>query len=231
MRTLLAALSLAAATTTVATAPAEASVILDTGVELPFDVGPAVGTTQWLAVGFEVTRPTVVTDVETYLFTFGGDAQLTFVLRDDDAGPGDELYSGVVGASETGAWRGLHGLSWVIPTGTYWLSFETRPGQTFDGVGGVPLTPAAYAFQQPPGTPWYVFGPDLGVTGRISGEAAVPEPATWALMILGFGLAGAALRRSPRGSKSAYEPRVGRLAWNRWKSSPGRISPRTTSPG
>jgi len=33
-------------------------------------------------------------------------------------------------------------------------------------------------------------------TGTVYGHAAVPEPATWALMILGFGAAGAALRRS-----------------------------------
>lgn len=39
--------------------------------------------------------------------------------------------------------------------------------------------------------------------GRFSGTfspnvAAVPEPATWCLLLLGFGLVGAALRRSPR---------------------------------
>jgi hypothetical protein len=44
---------------------------------------------------------------------------------------------------------------------------------------------------------------DAGVTGdvddivatQVDGAAAVPEPATWALMIGGFGLARAALRR------------------------------------
>ncbi|PZQ63444.1 MAG: hypothetical protein DI570_08975 [Phenylobacterium zucineum] len=36
---------------------------------------------------------------------------------------------------------------------------------------------------------------NLKITGNAIG-AGVPEPATWALMIGGFGLAGASLRRS-----------------------------------
>lgn len=37
---------------------------------------------------------------------------------------------------------------------------------------------------------------NLEITGDPVGGAAIPEPSTWALMIGGFGLAGAALRRS-----------------------------------
>jgi len=45
-----------------------------------------------------------------------------------------------------------------------------------------------------------LFGPGRGVTSQYFDNAslnvaAVPEPATWALMILGFGLMGAAMRR------------------------------------
>lgn len=38
-------------------------------------------------------------------------------------------------------------------------------------------------------------GEDFAGVVTISNGAAVPEPATWALMISGFGLAGMALRR------------------------------------
>lgn len=39
-------------------------------------------------------------------------------------------------------------------------------------------------------------------SGTISFAAAVPEPATWAFMILGFGAIGAAMRRRPKASVS-----------------------------
>ena len=46
----------------------------------------------------------------------------------------------------------------------------------------------------------FAIGTNLAPTGAISGYVAVPEPATWAMMIIGFGLAGTAIRtrRRPR---------------------------------
>ena len=40
-------------------------------------------------------------------------------------------------------------------------------------------------------------------SGQVGPVAAVPEPATWAMMIAGFGLAGAAMRR--RAPKVSYQ--------------------------
>jgi len=42
-----------------------------------------------------------------------------------------------------------------------------------------------------------LFPADVGLSGSwsVSGSSAVPEPAVWALMVLGFGMAGVAMRR------------------------------------
>jgi hypothetical protein len=43
-----------------------------------------------------------------------------------------------------------------------------------------------------------------GTFGGTLTFAAVPEPATWALLILGFGLVGGALRRKERQTRVRY---------------------------
>jgi len=53
--------------------------------------------------------------------------------------------------------------------------------------------PSGHNDIDPLGTPWSLKISDNPVTA----PGAVPEPATWALMIAGFGLVGAALRRRP----------------------------------
>lgn len=52
--------------------------------------------------------------------------------------------------------------------------------------------PTTLRFTSNGGNPGSAFGP---VIGGVSVSSAVPEPATWALMISGFGMAGVALRR------------------------------------
>lgn len=75
----------------------------------------------------------------------------------------------------------------IIDPGTYKLTY-TLPGSTFIGQGIA--------------GDWTLSISDndrLDVGGltswSVSGVAAVPEPATWAMMILGFGFVGTALRR------------------------------------
>jgi len=47
-------------------------------------------------------------------------------------------------------------------------------------------------------------GVDAGYGGNLTTVGAVPEPATWAMMILGFGLAGAAMRRAGRAARVSF---------------------------
>ena len=62
-------------------------------------------------------------------------------------------------------------------------------------VGGETTTNFHYSVNNSDGFQLRVNELNLAATGAVNVGGAVPEPATWALMIGGFGLAGAALRR------------------------------------
>jgi len=71
--------------------------------------------------------------------------------------------------------------------------------------GTTASTPAAFLFgtvngavQSGPGALKLTGADHLAFTSMLSGVAAVPEPASWAMMMLGFGAIGAAARRRPR---------------------------------
>jgi hypothetical protein len=106
--------------------------------------------------------------------------------------PGDMLYT--VGLSDGGPGNGYIGsdsLRWAVTTGAYWVGFEVLETDTL--FGSMPyfvprplleaLGPPG-AYRRAPGAPGSAF--------RITG--VVPEPGAWALMILGFGAVGVALR-------------------------------------
>lgn len=185
------ALLVLAAVVSLNTGSARAAVIVDTGVILPHDVGLSLDAGQWVGARFAVSGPTVITDLEGYLSGAGG--TLTLALRADAGGPGGELFASPFMATAQG-WQRLNGLSWILPAGgSYWMTFEVRPGQTFSGSIGLPLAPIPYAAGTPPADPWELGEPPFGAAVRAHGTAA-PEPGAWALMILGFAAAGVALR-------------------------------------
>ena len=61
----------------------------------------------------------------------------------------------------------------------------------------IPHTASSFKLSLYAGGAGYQNGPDewWGIDNFALSAQAVPEPATWAMMIAGFGLAGAALRR------------------------------------
>ena len=75
------------------------------------------------------------------------------------------------------------------------LSAFMDPGSVFDGpalsasgpINGIGFRGASFEIP--------TFDPETGTVTFVSTTSAAPEPATWAVMIAGFGLAGAALRR------------------------------------
>lgn len=96
-------------------------------------------------------------------------------------------------------WQGATDLGWLVAAGTYWVSFANenmRPyvvGPSMQRNAAVrPLAKYARYYSSDMST-WIDDG---NYAFRVLGTvAAVPEPATWAMMIVGFGATGAMLRR------------------------------------
>jgi len=180
-------------------APAQAAVIVDTG-QPPYNAGVDwdLNATQGLAARFTVTHTTKLTDLTGFSFAYSTPGTFTVALRADGTVPGATLFSDTATAKLKLAFYGVHGESWVVQPGSYWLAFEVRPGDTFFGYmpnnPPSPLGPEAYL-----GSGTYERYDDLDLGVRIMGEVlAVPEPTTWALMLIGLAGVGAGLRRARR---------------------------------
>lgn len=178
---------------------ADASYIVNTGA----GTGPAWSlhneqiTAQWLAGQFSIAQHRTITGIDAFLW---GDqeATLTTALYTDDNGfPGNELFSTLIQVYNTGnGWFGTGGLNWSLGAGTYWVSFEVRQGDTYNGAqpGGAPYPLENEAFWSLATGNWHSHDElDLGI--RISAE---PVPLPGALLLFGTGIAGLAGTRLRR---------------------------------
>ena len=211
--------SLATAATLFSTCAASAATLVDTGPPVLAYDSFGLGTYQYLAVKFDVTQATTLTDIEGYLGTINEHfGSYTIALRQDlGAVPGAELYAAeaTFDGDRLGAWSGLQGLDWNVAAGSYWASFEVRSGETFDGElhGSAPNPQGAEAYNFTPiDQGWQpVDGLDLSL--RVAGYPDVaaspaPEPGTWALLLLGFAGVGSTLpRRRRRVNVTSLSPR------------------------
>lgn len=104
----------------------------------------------------------------------------------------------------------------VLTAGTYYFldfSFSGNSNENFfyDQTGAQPYSQAGFAG---------IDGTQAGNTSnfvlariRLNGDvAAVPEPATWAMMLIGFGGIGLTIRRAKRRSDEKFEAKIKRLA-------------------
>ena len=153
-----------------------AAVIVDTGPGPSSQGGWSLYSGQWLAAEFTLDQQFTLTDVKGWI---GGDVGTATVAIYTDGGsiPGSELFSsGFSAVSAGGDWSGASGQTWLLGPGIYWVAFEVRDGDNFDGWMSQPVSSplSDYAFTSVDN--WINNdGMDFGV--QISGVASVPVPA------------------------------------------------------
>jgi hypothetical protein len=207
-----------------ASTSASAAVLIDTGVGSFLPNGPLGAIIGQQQVGFVVgpqlrthaqfTLPQL-TGISHYKINglqFYGTVQtagtMNFSLAVNDASgnqPGIFIANQLRFVEAQGpAWIGVGGEIANLLPGTYWIGFGSDGGTLVARhFGNAPNSLGQESYYLPAPFPLnsYVDNDNANLSWRILGEAvpvqaAVPEPASWALMILGFAAAGAAIRNS-----------------------------------
>lgn len=185
-------------------AQAQAATLVDTGAGNGGRVGDVrYGSTMIEKIYGQITLANAsrIDTIQGYIDSYAG--SLGVSLRSDLNGkPGDVLnvqgksYSTAFNLIDSESWQGAANLGWQVAAGTYWISFENTNMSPFTApymqlyAADRPL--AKYA-EYSRGKIW---PSNQGFGFRVFGDvSAVPEPATWALMIVGFGAIGVAMRR------------------------------------
>lgn len=170
---------------------AHAFYIVDTGSVPDSHWGYALYEDQSLGATFNVAAATTINSVEGWMWSTKP-GTVTVQLIDGNDANGDVLFSGNFAATAGPAtWWGADNLEWVVAAGDYTVAFHADPG-FFGAMPSAAPNPLVTEWVNDGGqTTWYQADDlDLGV--RI---AAVPEPSSYVLMLLGLAGVGTLLRR------------------------------------
>jgi len=205
MRTISAA-TLAATALLLLCLPARAIPVVDTGTPNSAVLGAyAFDSVDYVAGEVSFLQSLRINAVSFHVLGATAGETFTIALYTDSAShlPGNILYSGIATLGMDG-WNGLSGLSgWSLAAGRYWLAAEIGPNDTA-GNGSltgtlldrrVPHPLALTAFNS--GAGYQTAALDFGL--RVDATVTpVPEPESWALMLIGLGAIPQMMRRRRR---------------------------------
>jgi hypothetical protein len=173
---------------------AQAAPILDTGAgTTSISSAMSITDTRSLAGYFSLDKAVTIDGIYGWI---GGDegARLTASIYSEiDFVPATLLYSASFVNRGTVDWQGADSRNWTLGAGSYFVVFSASGESKSYMPGGAPQPMVAY-LHGGEGNWRRLREQNLGIrlTGTTGG--AVPEPASWAMLIGGFGLAGAAFR-------------------------------------
>jgi hypothetical protein len=186
----------------VVASPAAANYAVDTGTPVSNSNIIQLSKSQSLAGYFTLASALEVTSVEGFIQ--GLDSVGTVTIYSGAAAPAASniLFSADFSILfSSGAWQGVFGQKWDLAAGSYWVGFSNSSNNDYmKGFAPTPLP--QYAFST--GNIWTLSDPssaESAVGVRIAGDrlaAPAPEPATWTMMIAGFGAIGGMLRNRRR---------------------------------
>jgi hypothetical protein len=170
---------------------AKADLIVDTGVPNSLGFPPTLSSGQWLAAKFITNQDWHIASLEGFLNAGTGtvaNSTFTVVVYGDSAhlpDTGNELFAQQASFANDG-WNGVHGLDLALSAGSYWLAFEVRGPDSFEGVLPVYVAnPLATAWNDPSSNDGYnpASGTAFNFGVRIS---SVPVPASVWLFVSGL---------------------------------------------
>ena len=148
---------------------------------------------QFLAAGFTVGSATTITSVEGWIATNAPGDVIVSLYSGAPTVAASPLFSTTLHLDQSTGheWETFGGLSWAVGAGDYSVAFSTATGYGGTMVDGAPLPAPSYYFYSPDNGEWVSFNLAMGV--RVA--AAVPEPASFALLLAGLAGVGWAARR------------------------------------
>jgi hypothetical protein len=158
---------------------------------------------------FTLPGATVITGIEHFMLVESAGLINLRIYGDGGDGPGGYIRATgnryyVAGGP---GWRGISGLDWALPAGTYWVAVEpqfggTLVGRTYKGAPNPLLNEARTLWQ---GSPWYdIDSWDLG--WRIEGTAAPGSDEEHPILPGGGGGGGAFLFEAVPGDGRWFDP-------------------------